>query len=39
MDGKFAANMIPYSIEYEKTIQGSKNPKSQIEAIIKAGYD
>ena len=39
MDGKFAANMIPYSIEYEKTIQGSKDPKSQIQAIIKAGYE
>jgi hypothetical protein len=30
MDGKFAANMIPFSIEYEKSIQGTKNPKSQV---------
>lgn len=39
MDGKFAANMIPFSIEYEKSIQGTKNPKSQVQAIIEAGYE
>lgn len=39
MDGKFSTNIIPYSIEYEKTVRGKKDEKSEVDRIIKAGYD
>ena len=39
MDGKFPANIIPYSIEYEKTVVGQKDKQSQVDKIVRAGYD
>lgn len=39
MDGKYKTKMIPFSIEYEQSIKGTVNSKSQIQAIIKAGYE
>lgn len=39
MNGKYLTNMIPFSIEYEKTVQDKPKEKSEVQNIIRAGYD
>lgn len=38
MDGRFPSSMIPYSIEHEQAVAGTKE-KSEVDRIIRAGYE
>lgn len=39
MDGRFASSIIPYSIEHEKAVAAGKEGKSEVDRIIRAGYE